>query len=588
MNRIIRLITVFTTSLAVACTGRGCSESSHSPSVVATSLDRQSQDNSLVVTSGSKAPIEELRLPLLEAQQNLSNVLGVKSDPQQLTTADLANRLENLFTEIEAANRRLPRDTFDVEALAMQLGTDQVRLFDWVRDNTYLVPYVGVLRGPIGVLMDRRGNSLDRALLLGELLRSGGARVRLARAALSRKQAVAISESIARSAPKHQALSSGAETQPTSTGVVDRYAKTYGVDVAQLHDAVKRISTASSQVTRLFEQRVKGQAAEIAKMLVKPANSTTAKVEDDLKALQDHWWVQVQQDAKWIDLDPAISNATPGQTLTAATEVFDATKLPENLFHYVTIRVIVEQRSAGGVQEWMALEQRLRPLELLGQRIALHNRPLNAPNVPNLSGDQGKASLENFLLAQKEWLPVLSVGTKEFSQSSFTELGNVNDTPGSGFQSVPAGNAFGGLAGAFGGETEESVEPDGSLTAEWIEYEIRTPGRAPEKIRRDVFDLLGPAARSGGPIGDPLVTNPLKLRRAMALLEETDILLLVSQLPQEFIQHVMYTSLLGQRETLRSILKASADKNMDALVELVGRLALPSGELYNLAFARIL
>ena len=46
-----------------------------------------------------------------------------------------------------------------------------------------------------------------------------------------------------------------------------------------------------------------------------------------------------------------------------------------------------------------------------------------------------------------------------------------------------------------GGSPEK--KPAGVLTAEWIEYEIHVPGRPALKIRRDVFDLIGPAQRAG-------------------------------------------------------------------------------------------
>jgi hypothetical protein len=56
-----------------------------------------------------------------------------------------------------------------------QLGRDPQVLFEWVRDNTWWIPYRGVLRGPAGVLMDRLGNSLDRSLLLDSRLASHAA-----------------------------------------------------------------------------------------------------------------------------------------------------------------------------------------------------------------------------------------------------------------------------------------------------------------------------------------------------------------------------------------------------------------------------
>ena len=96
----------------------------------------------------------------------------------------ITNDLERSFKALEASQREIPRDTFDPKAVVDQVGKDPSKLFQWVRDNTYWVPYQGTLRGPTGVLMDRLGNSLDRALLLAELLQASGQEVRLAQALL--------------------------------------------------------------------------------------------------------------------------------------------------------------------------------------------------------------------------------------------------------------------------------------------------------------------------------------------------------------------------------------------------------------------
>src|SRR4051812_24013526 len=88
------------------------------------------------------------------------------------------SQVTELYDKMEAADRRLPRDTFDPRAIIETVGRDPNKLFDWVQSNTILLPYRGALRGPVGVLMDRGGSSLDRALLLATLLHSTGWEVR--------------------------------------------------------------------------------------------------------------------------------------------------------------------------------------------------------------------------------------------------------------------------------------------------------------------------------------------------------------------------------------------------------------------------
>ena len=107
--------------------------------------------------------------------------------------------MERGFKAFEAAAREIPRNTFDLQAVINEVGRDSEKLFTWVRDHTFWVPYRGSLRGPVGVLMDRLGNSLDRALLLAELLRIAGHEVRLAHAELAEDQPKALLQNSARS-----------------------------------------------------------------------------------------------------------------------------------------------------------------------------------------------------------------------------------------------------------------------------------------------------------------------------------------------------------------------------------------------------
>ena len=94
-----------------------------------------------------------------------------------------------VVSALEAAAKGIDRQSFDVAAVVEKVGRDPVKLFEWVRDETHFVPYQGLLRGPSGVLMDRLGNSLDRAMLLHAMLGSIGETARLARGVLTDEQA---------------------------------------------------------------------------------------------------------------------------------------------------------------------------------------------------------------------------------------------------------------------------------------------------------------------------------------------------------------------------------------------------------------
>jgi hypothetical protein len=525
--------------------------------------------------------VTELREPLSQAHLELAKELGINIDPDKATMADVSSWLERVFSETEAADRLVSRETFDIGVVVKESGANRDKLFTWVRDKTSLVPYRGVLRGPVGVLMDRRGNSLDRALLLSELLRAAGITVRLAHATLSTEQAVSLLNG-ARPLARRQSL----PRQPAQTAdSVSAYAASYKLDAAKLRTAVERVDAATKNMFQQFEQRVTAQAADLEQALSMSTAPSATVSATAVESARDHWWVQSQQGPDWLDLDPTLPDAVPGRAAVQPAEVMGLTSLPESLFHEVTIRVIVEQWDAGSLRESTALEHRLRPFEHLGQSIVLRHQPLNWPGNLDLRSSGAEDRVTRALIDQKEWLPTLTVGARTIKQSSITDAGSVNAKPGQSAPADSSGGGFGGMLGGLGGEAKPAGNP-GALTAEWIEYEVRVPGQAPTTVRRDVLDLVGPAARSRGSVAEPNAADSMRLRRAVALIAESDILPLVAQLSQDFVMHVAHTNLLGQRGKLRELVKASGEGNPQRLVELTGGLSGSSGELYALALAR--
>ena len=110
-----------------------------------------------------------------------------------------AATLERSLQALAAGDSASPRDRWDPEYVSDQLGRNPRAIIRWVRSHTNWIPYRGVLRGPAGVLLDRQGNSLDRALLLAAILAHAGDTVRLAHGELTREHALArLPELIAR------------------------------------------------------------------------------------------------------------------------------------------------------------------------------------------------------------------------------------------------------------------------------------------------------------------------------------------------------------------------------------------------------
>lgn len=82
--------------------------------------------------------------------------------------------------------------------------------------------------------------------------------------------------------------------------------------------------------------------------------------------------------------------------------------------------------------------------------------------------------------------------------------------------------------------------------AEWLDFVVSGPGGA-KTTRREIFDLIGPAARASGDIGTLTMSDEKRLARAMAMLTETHVALFSARLAPEFIVHVAAEHALAGR-----------------------------------------
>lgn len=408
----------------------------------------------------------------------------------QLSDAEFEALIADIEAEAAEASTLLEdlrSDRLQPAVVIEATGTDPVAILGWVRDETEWVPYGGALRGAQGVLMDRVGNGLDRALLLAELLAiAGHDDVRLARATLDGDAAAAL----------------------VASAVVD---ETMGLpelsgDLADLpHDVVEQ---AERLMTAVGEREADTDPAAA------------------LALAADHWWVQVDvgEDVP-LDLDPVLgAGARPG---LAAEETHLPAELPDELRQALAIRLVTERLDDAGLAEEVTLDHRLllgdgRPyatLELAfdyatGGRIDL---PTDDPTLEEL-------------VVMPFWRPMLRVDGDRVEGTWFS----IDGTLGIPAEPPAAGSALGegsSLVDALGGDEEPEAEaPSSQLTAAWIEYETLIPGAEPEVHRRELFDLLGGDRRAAAsdPLGqlgsvDPASRGQALLGSAVMLLQAAGI-----------------------------------------------------------------
>ncbi len=438
--------------------------------------------------------------------------------------------------------------------------------------------------------MDRVGNSLDRALLLVALLKRAGAKARLAHGTLTPAQVDALTS--ARRPPDRTPAGGGDEAAILAT--LGKYLPSGNADVNALRSV---LSARRQAATRLFETMREGAQVQASRLLGVVPRSAVQRAEMDRAAAADHWWVQVEEGTKWTDFDPSMHTNEPGASLTAPSETLSPEALDRALRHQVAVRVVIEKFEDGQLSEHVALEELLTPAEIIGVPVKLVNVPVRLPEASELLQRTPFAeALVRWAQNEKEWLPVLAVGTRTVAKNAFTTTGHLltqpTGGPAKGSQGVsppPVGTLSGLLGGgeapAVQSQTAQGAEK-GELTAEWIEYEIRVPGKPASKVRRALFDLVGPAARKAGqPLVRPL-TESDHLSRALGLLTSTELAVLAGGLSPEFLMWRRAQALLANRTWITRILRPRDQEVGKAVFDGIGDLKPLPGPEFDLAAAR--
>ena len=228
-------------------------------------------------------------------------------------------------------------------SLAERLQYSPEAAFALVRDSIGYDPYPGVLRGGLGTLLARAGNDVDRALLLQALLDRMVIRTRLVEGTLDDATVTAL---------LHRAF------QPPATPLGPP-----PIDPAELVD-LPSLSTRAHRDYSLLRGAIGDRDASMT-----GAADTAATAES-----RQHVWLQMQFGTSWLDLDPSMPDAQPGQALTAVTKVLEA--VPDAWRDTVTVRVIAERLSDGVLSDDTVLDQQLDAATVARQDVFLAMTPV--------------------------------------------------------------------------------------------------------------------------------------------------------------------------------------------------------------------
>jgi len=354
----------------------------------------------------------------------------------------------------------VPR-TFDLSHVepahfAEALGKDPQRIFEFVRDHVAYEAYAGCLRGPRGTLLAMAGNSVDRAALLASMLEASGQEVRFARGTLSDADA------------KELVLSMWVERPTALRAIAD--------------DELAPELKAARETVLAGVQRDYGLIREHLKNVKRlPDDAANPSLDVLIDEAKSHYWVQWRKDGQWVDLDPSFADAVPGSAY-AEPEILDA--LPDDVFHRVAVRVLVEEYevllsgdAVGEPKMREILAYSANAADLSGIDLVLTHQPENWKGPARSVATSLAAAIEDTGRVK----PVLIVG-------------NEKPIAGEPFrQKPPTGRGLGGVGGLLGGEGTR--KPVALATAEIVELEFVGPDGGKQTVVREIFDVVGQARR---------------------------------------------------------------------------------------------
>ena len=500
-------------------------------------------------------------------------------DRRRLTPEQRISELDRSLRALEDGDREMPRDTWDPDYVVNMVGRDPQRLFRWVKQNTYWIPYHGVLRGPVGVLMDRQGNSLDRAILLATLLERAGQQVRLAHGELPPDIAKELLPELV--ADREVAFHRKSEDQTWKTPNLQRVSAQYGFERGSIGEV---LSTTQKELAK-FSADVRDRANDESKRLLQVVKRPTSTAEwgqrynSALSALTDHWWVQQLLGGNWIDRDLLQPTSKREGALAVQQTATAGGDLAADLRHQIVVRVICEQEAHGKLTEHTALEHVVPLADLMEQPIVLKFWPVDwvsdAGEARMPSSDFRKA-----VLGREQWVAALAVDRKLVAGGLVLANGDDPKAP-------HKGGAMGGFADAFSASLGiKQQDANRQLSALWIEYEIRVPGEKPRTVRRNVFDLIGPAKRSSATTAIEMDESK-RLTRGLAMLMRTEMLPVSCRFSAEFLMHLASKSLIGNRAIINSALRGDFQPDAPSSEALLEHMAPVVSRLFTLAHARI-
>lgn len=357
---------------------------------------------------------------------------------------------------VPAAPKRAPGGP-TLDQLLWDLEYDATKIFRFVADEVAYEAYPGILRGVKGTHWSLAGNSVDKALLLAELLTQAQVTVRLVSGTLDAAAADELMASmrIDADAAMAQMRKVGAGSPQTLDQRADL---TPEARTALASPETLRATLLDRATTQLKDGlETIGQA-----LAAGGVDLATPELALPDRERRQHVWVQYADGPRWVDLDPSFANAEPGIAYAKLAETWDIDALPEDLYHRVRFRCIVASNTGGAETQEDAFVHEARAADLVGVAVVF------AHVDPNAIAKLG-VSIGGILEGTTQYVPTLLAG----------EGGQIG-TP------ITLGGG-GGALDVLG----DAGSGDGGPLGEWLEIAVLSPDVPEQVVMREVFDRVG-------------------------------------------------------------------------------------------------
>lgn len=516
--------------------------------------------------------------PLLEIYGQDQDEINFAIDPE--------SSMENFYALAEMALRESPAHQFSVPAAQKELGDDPRDLYQWVRDETRLIPYQGILRGSQGVIVDRMGNSLDRAILLHDMLHEAGiSEVRFVRATLDLEDSEALWKSISRDPSPHYFDQLKKEDSGELEVAIEEAARILQADPQAIRFQLEQDRYEGQILAEKMASSIDFQSEEIAGQIdiSRNGNGDGVSQRKAIEDLRDHWWIEYRAEGEWTTLDPASAEISFGKQMFPEKEEerFAYDDLSSDLWHRMDVRVIAEQLTESGLHTVTALEETVIAASLPFRHVDLSMAPIN---WGSLDLEAKVSDIREKALAQNEWLPVLKVEGESIIQSSIRADGTLNKTPLQDSRSRAMQSATGAL-GQIGRRGREE-KPQTELSAVWMEITLRGPGLSPQVHQRMYTDLIGPARRIANEVESFTLNEEKRLERALGLFEQSSFYLQTHWPSPEWVNHQMLLNLVHNRTATMGILNGVREENAAMMESSFAQQQILPIQLYQIGMSR--